>query len=135
MSTQVKINDLGNAVQNVLNDYLEEVQDTVTDVVVKEANDCAKDIRTQALAAGIPDHKYAKSWKTKITKQTAFETSAVVYSPSKYQLAHLLEHGHPIVKNGRVVGTAKAKPHLYKAEIKAINNLENNLKKKLQEGK
>ena len=36
----------------------------------------------------------------------------IVHNKKTYRLAHLLNNGHRIIKNGRVVGSAKAKPHI-----------------------
>lgn len=55
---------------------------------------------------------YAKSWTMKKTKKRLYVES-IVYS-KKYQLTHLLENGHPIVRNGKVVGRAKPQPHIGK---------------------
>lgn len=56
--------------------------------------------------------KYAKSWKTKNTKETSTELQVTVYSPTRYMLAHLLENGHAKRGGGRV----KAIPHIKPAE-------------------
>ena len=50
-----------------------------------------------------------------------------MYSPKKYQLAHLLEKGH--AKRGG--GRTKAMPHIAPAEENAVKELENDIKKAL----
>ena len=70
---------------------------------------------------------YAKSWRTKTTKETASTMEVTVYSPSKYMLAHLLEHGHAKRGGGRV----SAKPHIAAAEEKGGAELEREIQKAL----
>lgn len=50
-----------------------------------------------------------------------------VYSKNRYQLAHLLEHGHAKRGGGRVSG----KPHIAPAEENGVEMLENLIKEAL----
>ena len=56
--------------------------------------------------------EYAKSWTVKKTKETSNSLEVTVHSKNRYQLAHLLEHGHAKRGGGRV----SARPHIAKAE-------------------
>ena len=58
---------------------------------------------------------------------TSDSLELTVYSPKKYQLAHLLEKGH--AKRGG--GRTKAMPHIAPAEENAVKELENDIKKAL----
>ena len=70
---------------------------------------------------------YSKSWTVKTTKETSESLELTVYSPKKYQLAHLLEKGH--AKRGG--GRTKAIPHIAPAEEKAVKDLEADIKRAL----
>jgi hypothetical protein len=56
--------------------------------------------------------RYAKGWKYERGKKVKGVTMSYIRNKSDPQLTHLLEYGHPIVRNGTVVGTAPAKEHI-----------------------
>ena len=70
---------------------------------------------------------YSKSWTAKTTKETSESLELTVYSPKKYQIAHLLEKGH--AKRGG--GRTKAVPHIAPAEESAVKELESDIRKAL----
>lgn len=63
---------------------------------------------------------YAKGWRV-----TQVGTAQVIHNKTKYQLTHLLEHGHVKVGGGRVA----AKIHIRPAEEKAIEDFINGVEK------
>jgi len=73
---------------------------------------------------------YSKSWAVKNTKETANALEVTVYSRNKYQLAHLLEHGHAKRNGGRVAG----KSHIAPAEETGIRQLEAEIERGLRNG-
>lgn len=57
--------------------------------------------------------RYARGWTYEPGKRAKnYKGSGVVRNKSDPQLTHLLEYGHPIVKNGKVVGQADPKEHI-----------------------
>ena len=79
-------------------------------------------------SAPVRTGKYARSWRAKTTKETSQSLEVTVYSPTRYMLAHLLEHGHAKRNGGRV----RAIPHIAPAEEhgeeELLQDIENALK-------
>ena len=71
-----------------------------------------------------------KSVSTKKTKESSRALEVTVYSPSRYMLAHLLEHGH--AKRGG--GRTRAFPHIAPAEEVGEKQLEADIIRGLSNG-
>lgn len=56
--------------------------------------------------------RYAKGWRYERARKVHGVTQSYVYNKTDPQLTHLLEFGHPIVRNGSVVGNAEPKEHI-----------------------
>ena len=108
-----------------LTEYAELAVDEMKSAVKKSAKTVKDEIGQNA-----PERtgKYAKSWKTKTTKESANELEITVYSPSRYMLAHLLENGHAKRGGGRV----RAIPHIAPAEQHGIEELEDLIERALK---
>ena len=120
----VKIKDLASEVLKGLTEYKGLVTDDMKAAVRKAGKSVKNDIRANAPKK---TGAYSKSWTVKTTKETSESLELTVCSPSKYQLAHLLEKGHA-KRNG---GRTKAIPHIAPAEKKAVKELEDNIKRSL----
>ncbi len=105
MAGTIDVDALADEVMKGLTEYADLAADEMK-AAVKKAGDTVK----SNISANAPKRtgKYAKSWRAKTTKETASTMEVTVYSPSKYMLAHLLEHGHAKRGGGRVAG----KPHI-----------------------
>ena len=123
-SNKVKIDSMAAAIMEGLQEYADLATDDVKKAVKKAGTEVKKQIsETAPQKSG----KYAKSWTVKTTKETSNALEVTVHSRNRYQLAHLLEHGHAKRGGGRVAGT----PHIAPAEEKAIKELEEEITKKL----
>ena len=109
MGKKVSIDQLADAVNEQLQEYNKLSAEVVKTAVTKAGNAVKKDIGANAPRKS---GRYAKSWRTKKTKETSTELQVTVYSPTRYMLAHLLEHGHAKRGGGRV----RAIPHIAPAE-------------------
>ena len=122
---KVTIDKLADAVNEQLEEYNQLAADTVKAAVTKAGNSVKNEIRD---TAPVKTGRYAKSWRTKKTKETSTSLEVTVYSPSRYMLAHLLEHGHAKRGGGRVSGRA----HIAPAEQAGIEQLERDIERSIK---
>ena len=124
MSDKCTIDNLAKSIMEGLQEYADLASEDVKAAVRKAGKNVKADI-----AANAPKRTgaYSKSWTVKTQKETANSLEVVVHSKNRYQLAHLLEHGHAKRGGGRVAG----KPHIAPAEEKAIKELEQEITRKL----
>ena len=127
MGRKIQIDQLAEAVNEQLEEYSMLSYEVVKTAVTKAGNSVKKDI-----GANAPKRtgKYAKSWRTKKTRETSTELEVTVYSPTRYMLAHLLEHGH--AKRGG--GRTRAFPHIAPAEEAAEEVLLRDIERGLKNG-
>lgn len=121
----VNIDGLTAAIMEGLTEYADLATDKMKSAVKKSAKTVKDEINS---SAPVRTGKYAKSWKTKTTKESSNALEMTVYSPSKYMLAHLLENGHAKRGGGRV----RAIPHIAPAEQRGIEELEREIERALE---
>ena len=121
------IDGLTDAVMKGLREYA----DLATDDLKKSVKKAGKNVKNE-IAKNAPKNTgaYAKSWRVNKTKETSDSLEIVVHSKNRYQLAHLLEHGHAKRGGGRV----QAKPHIASAKEKGIEQLEQEIERSLRNG-
>ena len=122
--SNVKIDKLADEITKGLKEYADLATDDMKKAVRKSGNSVRKEI---SQSAPKDTGAYAKSWSVKKTKETSNSLEVTVHSKNRYQLAHLLEHGHAKRGGGRVA----ARPHIAKAEENAIDTLEQEILKAL----
>ena len=127
MGQKIQIDQLVDAVNEQLEEYSKLTAQTVKTAVTKAGNSVKDTIKD---TAPVKSGRYAKSWRTKKTKETSTELEVTVYSPSRYMLAHLLEHGHAKRNGGRV----RAIPHIAPAEETAEEQLMRDIERGLSSG-
>ena len=127
MGRTVRIDDLTNVVMEGLQEYADLATDSMKAAVKKAGNTVKTDITANA-----PERtgRYAKSWRAKTTKESATALEVTVYSPTRYMLAHLLEHGHEKRGGGREA----AIPHIAPAEQRGAEELEREIERSLRHG-
>ena len=119
-----KIDNLANEIMEGLKEYADLASDDVKKAVRKAGNTVRKEISENAPK---DTGAYAKSWSVKKTKETSNSLEVTVYSKNRYQIAHLLEHGHAKRGGGRVA----ARPHIAQAEQSAVETLDSEITKAL----
>lgn len=127
MGRSVSIDGLADAVMEELTEYNRLAEETMKKAVTKASQTVRKEIQA---GAPVKSGKYAKSWRTKKTKESSRILEVTVYSPSRYMLAHLLEHGH--AKRGG--GRTRAFPHIAPAEEAGEKQLEQDIIRGLSNG-
>ena len=127
MGTKVSVDQLANAVIRELDSYADTTTEGVKAAVKKVADTVKKEI---SATAPVGTGKYAKSWATKTTGESSHALEITVHSRNRYQLAHLLEHGHAKRGGGRVA----ARPHIAAAEQNGIEELERQIERSIRNG-
>ena len=126
-TTKISVDQLADAV----NDALEEYSKLADETMRKAVTDAGKTVRNSIKErAPVKSGKYAKSWSVKNTKMNAHVLEVTVYSRNRYQLAHLLEHGHA-KRNG---GRTRAQVHIAPAEELGEKHLEADIIRGLSNG-
>ena len=125
MGKSVNVDKMAEAIMEGLIEYA----DVSTELVKKCVEETSKDVKKE-IAASAPSRtgKYKKSWATKKTGETPTSITMTVHSKNRYQLAHLLEHGHAKRGGGRV----RAIPHIAPAEENAAKSLQSKIERGLK---
>ena len=127
MSRTVSIDEMDNAIMDELEKYADLAADELKAAVKETAASVRKDIQS---GAPVDTGKYKKSWSVKNIREDSESIELVVHSRNRYQIAHLLEHGHAKRGGGRVA----AKPHIASAEQRGNEKLVQTIEQKLKGG-
>lgn len=126
-SDRTSVDNMASAIMEGLKEYADLATDDMKKAVKKAGTSVKKEIQQNAPS---DTGTYVKSWAVKNTKETANSLEVTVHSKNRYQLAHLLEHGHAKRGGGRVAGKA----HIAPAEENAVRQLEEEIERSLQNG-
>ena len=127
MNRTVSIDEMDSAIMDELEKYAELASDDLKAAVKETAASVRKDIQA---GAPVDTGKYKKSWSVKNVHEGSESIDLVVHSRNRYQIAHLLEHGHAKRGGGRVA----AKPHIAAAEQRGNEKLVTTIEQKLKGG-
>lgn len=107
------MSDLDIQMRKILDKFIEETEDGVDEIASELADE-----GVEALKASSPKKrpKYYKGWKKRVDVTTAGSKEYTIHNAGDASLTHLLEYGHPIMRGGKAVGRAAAKPHIGKVE-------------------
>lgn len=103
---------LTKTIQSYMEDFGRDVTEAIgeaMDEVGKEAVNRLKNTSPKKKRNG---GRYAKGWKYQRDKKSRLLIEGRVYNATDGSLTHLLEKGHPIVRNGVVVGRVKPQKHI-----------------------
>jgi len=127
MNRTVSIDEMDSAIMEELEKYADLASDDLKAAVKETAASVRKDIQA---GAPMDTGKYKKSWSVKNVHEDSESIDLVVHSRNRYQIAHLLEHGHAKRGGGRVA----AKPHIASAEQRGNEKLVQTIEQKLRGG-
>lgn len=122
-SVKISVNQLGDTVQKLLDEYGDDVLYVVEDAVKAVAKDTRKDLKGASPKGDTGT--YSKSWSVK-TERGRFSTVSTVYS-KKPGLPHLLEFPH-MMRNGKY---SNPQQHIAPINDKAGERLEAEIKERL----
>lgn len=117
----IKIDSLGNAIADALEEYSQEVTDDVKASVRDAAKACVAELKTTSPSL---TGSYAEGWRAKVAFEDPTDIRMQVHNATDYQITHLLEDGHAKVNGGRV----PAYPHIGAAADNASEHLEKDVK-------
>lgn len=109
MSTMTSIDDMTAEIMKGLTEYADLADAEMKKAVRKTATTVKNEISANA---PVKSGRYKKSWAAKKVKENSHTLEMTVHSKNRYQIAHLLEHGHAKRGGGRVA----AIPHIAPAE-------------------
>ena len=113
---------------DVLEEYIDEVDDLTNTEMKKAAQDTAKDLRsTSPKRTG----RYAAAWAVKSEALAGGAMKYTVYNKTYGWKTTLLENGHVIKNKKGDYGRAPAYPHIKPAEDRAVQKLITDLESKL----
>ena len=127
MAKKIAIDKLAGEVSEILTEYA----DTTAEGVKKAVRKTSKAVKEE-IKAGAPlkTGDYRKSWSIKKVKENSNSLVVTVHSKNRYQLAHLLEHGH--AKRGG--GRTRAISHIAPAESNGERMLEDEINRSIKHG-
>lgn len=120
------IDDLASVIAEDLREYA----DLTSDEMKKAVGEAGKFVADQIKQTAPKDTgRYARSWKSKVTQESATTIQVTVFSGSQYRLTHLLENGHATRNGGRVA----AQPHIAPAQEAGEAYLDQLIRKVLED--
>ena len=127
MSRAITPDQLPGEIAEILQTFNHNVVTVADEAAVEAAKKAVKELNSISPKRS---GTYAKGWTYKKDKTG----SVTVYNRVRPGLTHLLEHGHPLRRGGRVVGNVSARPHIAEVEQTSAEDFENLLKEKIQKG-
>lgn len=122
----VPAEQLAAAVDKILQEYGEDVQENLTEIVKAITKKGAQTLKGAARGAVGGTGKYASGW-TSQAETGRVSAQGTIYNGRLPGLPHLLEHGHANRGGGRTAG----RPHIAKVEEALIKEFESKVKAKL----
>ena len=126
MSKHIDVNELYVTIEAELKQYSKDVAERIKKDVKEVTNQCIAEIRARS---PIKSGNYKKGWRKRVEFKNDDALRIRIFNVNAPGLTHLLEFGHTS-KNGtgRVYGFVRDYEHIYPAEKRAKEALENKAK-------
>lgn len=126
MSITIKPEQLQSAIQEMLHEIPQKVDNVIDEAAAKVSKEAVKTLKaTSPKRPG--GGRYAKGWTTKkVGKQT------VIHNKTDYQLTHLLENGHDVISHGKKVGHFDEITHIAPVEKDVIERMTEEVEKGIE---
>ncbi|WP_010651588.1 HK97 gp10 family phage protein [Oceanobacillus massiliensis] len=125
MAERVTIDEMAQEIMDGLLEYANLASDEMKKCVRAAGTTVRKEIKKNA---PVDTGKYRDSWTVTKQKESSSSLELVVHSKTRYQLAHLLEHGHAKRGGGRVAGKVHIAPAEELGERELVQNIERRLR-------
>ena len=119
------IDDMTSKIMKGLTEYADLADAEMKKAVRKTATSVKNEISANA---PVKSERYKKSWATKKTKENSHTLEMTVHGKNRYQIAHMLEHGHAKRGDGRVATIPHIAPVETNGEVLLTELIEKALK-------
>lgn len=103
---------LAKTIQSYMEDFGRDVTEAIGEAMDEVGKEAVKRLKNTSPKKKRNGGRYAKGWKYQRDKKSRLLIEGRVYNATDGSLTHLLEKGHPIVRNGVVVGRVKPQKHI-----------------------
>ncbi|WP_349948430.1 HK97 gp10 family phage protein [Lacrimispora sp. BS-2] len=121
---RLNVDQMADAIAQSMAEYVDLSNEVMKECVTETSKSVKKEIQE---IAPVRTGKYKKSWATKKVKENANSLTMVVHSRDRYQIAHLLEHGHAKRGGGRVAAIPHIAPAEQRGEEELVSRIERGL--------
>ena len=107
--SNVNVNELADAIANILNEYKDFAEDEMMEIAKEIAEEGKNKLKTVSpRGVGSKKGHYADGWRVTVERKGNMKFSFVIHNSKKPGLTHLLENGHQMRQGGR----ARSFPHI-----------------------
>lgn len=133
MNKKTSVDNLAKEVEQALLDFVGVTEEACEKGVRETSKDAVQALRS-AHPAGSGEYgswdEYNSGWKVMQTKtDKRYHRKATIHNETHYQLTHLLENGHVIVKGPRAGDRTRSFPHIAPVAEKCDAELVRNIRK------
>ena len=103
---------LAKTIQSYMEDFGRDVTEAIGEAMDEVGKEAVNRLKSTSPKKKRNGGRYAKGWKYQRDKKSRLLIEGRVYNATDGSLTHLLEKGHPIIRNGVVVGRVKPQKHI-----------------------
>lgn len=126
MAKRTPIDRLSLEVGKILEEYGDNVQENINEIVSEMSKQGAKAVKGQARSTFGGTGKYASGWTSQV-ETGRVSAQGTIYNQDVPGLPHLLEHGHANRGGGRTAGRV----HIATVEEKLVKEFESKVRSRL----